>query len=129
MTQEECDQLEIRSEEECLAFLKTCNQDYDKDIEVARRKRDNRKSIALNKWAYNNARFNVGDIIESQGTIIQIDQRIGRHSGYYGTKTLYIEYRGPQLTKKLQPRKDESRASIYDDGRDIKKINIVKEEL
>ena len=81
MTKEQYDQLEIRSEEECLAFLKQCNQDYDKDIEVARRKRDNRKSIALNKWAYNNARFNVGDIIESQGTILQIDQRIGRHSG------------------------------------------------
>ena len=129
MTVEQYDQLEIRSEEECLAFLKTCNQDYDKDIEVARRKRDNRKSIALNKWAYNNARFNVGDIIESQGTIIQIDQRIGRHSGYYGTKTLYIEYRGPQLTKKLQPRKDESRSSIYDDGREINKIVIKQEEL
>ena len=122
MNTKEYEELEIRTEEECLTFLKQCNKDYDQDIEVARRKRDNRKSIALNKWAWNNARFKLGDIIESQGTVIKIDQRIGRHSAYYGSRTLYVEYRGPQLTKKLQPRKDESRSSIYDDGREIVKL-------
>lgn len=120
---------EVRTDEECLKLLADYEQAYKKDLEEAMKRRDNRKSIALNKWAYVNARFNIGDIIESQGTIIQIDKRYGRHSPYYGTKRLYVEYRGLQLTKKLQPRKDGERNSIYDDGREIKKINIVKEEL
>ena len=120
---------EVRTDEECLKLLSDYEQAYEKDLKEARQRRDNRKSIALNKWANVNARFNVGDIIESKGTIIQIDQRYGRHSPYYGTKSLYVEYRGPQLTKKLRPRKDGERSSIYDDGREIKKINIVKEEL
>lgn len=120
---------EVRTDEECLKLLEDCERAYEKESKEARQRRDNRKSIALNKWANVNARFNVGDIIESQGTIIQIDQRYGRHSPYYGTKSLYVEYRGLQLTKKLQPRKDGERNSIYDDGREIKKINIVKEEL
>lgn len=117
---------EVRTDEECLKLLADYDQAYEKDLKEAKQRRDNRKSIALNKWANVNARFNVGDIIESQGTIIQIDQRYGRHSPYYGTKRLYVEYRGPQLTKKLQPRKDGERSSIYDDGREIKKINITK---
>ena len=120
---------EVRTNEECLKLLADYEQAYEKDLKEARQRRDNRKSIALNKWANANARFNVGDIIESQGTIIQIDQRYGRHSTYYGTKGLYVEFRGPQLTKKLQPRKDGQRSSIYDDGREIKKINITKEVL
>lgn len=113
---------EVRTDEECLKILADYEQAYEKDLKEAKQRRDNRKSIALNKWANVNARFNVGDIIESQGTIIQIDQRYGRHSPYYGTKRLYVEYRGPQLTKKLQPRKDGERSSIYDDGREINKI-------
>ena len=120
---------EVRTDKECLKLLADYEQAYEKDLKEARQRRDNRKSIALNKWANVNARFNVGDIINSQGIIIQIDQRHGRYSPYYGTKKLYVEYRGPQLTKKLQPRKDGERNSIYDDGREIKKINIVKEEL
>lgn len=113
---------EKRTDEECLAFLKKYDELYDQDVREARVRRDKRKGLALDRWAWDNARFNMGDIIESQGTIIKIEKRIGRHSTYYGSKTLYVEYRGPQLTKKLQPRKDESCASIYDDGREINKI-------
>ena len=113
---------EVRTDEECLKLLADYEQAYEMDLKVAKQRRDNRKSITLNKWAYANARFNVGDIIKSQGTIIQIDQRHGRHSPYYGTKRLYVEYRGPVLTKKLQPRKDGERSSIYDDGREIERL-------
>ena len=113
---------EVRTNEDCLKLLADYEQAYEKDLKEAKQRRNDRKSIALNKWAITNARFNVGDIIESQGTIIQVVRRYGRYSQYYGTKGLYVEYRGPKLTKKLQPRKDGERSSIYDDGREIKKV-------
>lgn len=117
------------TKEETLELLKSSNKQYEQDIHEARNRRDERNGVVLNKWASDNARFNVGDIIESNNTIIQVKKRIGRHSTYYGNMPLYVEYRGPQLTKKLQPRKDENIASIYDDGREINKIEIKQEAL
>lgn len=101
----------------------------DEAIREAKANRDKLKQAALNQWARENAEYQVGDIIKANDTIIQVERLIGRHSACYGSKTLYVEYRGPQLTKKLQPRKDGQISSIYGDGREIKKINIVKEEL
>ena len=101
----------------------------DEAIREAKANRDKSKQETLNQWARDHAEYQVGDIITANDTIIQVKSLFGCHSAYYGSKTLYVEYRGPQLTKKLRPRKDGQISSIYDDGRDIKKINIIKEEL
>ena len=112
--------MEKRTAEETLE----CLQKYDKqcDEEILRVKEifRKRKGLALDKWAYDNARFHRADIIESQGTIILVDSRRGRAKMFHNE--LYVEYRGPQLTRKLEPRKDGQIMSIYDDGREVKKI-------
>ena len=117
------------TDEATLTLLNGYDKMCDDAIREAKANRDKLKQATLNQWARDNAEYQVGDIITVNDTIIQVERLIGRHSAYYGSKTLYVEYRGPQLTKKLQPRKDGQISSIYDDGREIKKINIVKEEL
>ena len=115
--------------EATLVLLNGYDKMCDEAIREAKANRDKLKQSALNQWARDHAEYQVGDIITANDTIIQVERFIGRHSAYYGSKTLYVEYRGPQLTKKLQPRKDGQISSIYDDGREVKKINITKEEL
>jgi hypothetical protein len=117
------------TDEATLVLLNGYDKMCDEAIREAKANRDKLKQAALNQWARDNAEYQVGDIITANDTIIQVERLIGHHSACYGSKTLYVEYRGPQLTKKLQPRKDGQISSIYGDGREIKKINIVKDEL
>lgn len=116
--------MEKRTAEETLEWLqkydKQCDEEILQEIQRVKKAFRKRKGLALDKWAYDNARFNRADIIESQGTIILVDSRRGRKKMY--ANELYVEYRGPQLTRKLEPRKDGQIMSIYDDGREVKKI-------
>lgn len=114
--------------EECLQELVRLDNEYKKACNNLKDELYKNRSRVCNQWASCNARFNIGDIIESQETIIRIEKRIGRYSAYYRNHPLYVEYRGHQLTKKLQPRKDENRMSIYDDGREIKLLKSADNE-
>ena len=115
--------------EATLVLLNGYDKMCDEAIREAKVNRDKLKQAALNQWARDHAEYQVGDIITANDTIIQVERLIGRHSAYYGSKTLYVEYRGQQLTKKLQPRKDGQISSIYDDGREIKQLKAEIEKL
>ena len=114
--------MEKVTDETTLALLKEYDRLCDYAISEAIARRDRLKQAALNEWACDHAKYQVGDIICANDTIIEVQSLIGRRSDYYGSKTLYVQYKGPKLTKKLQPRKDMSMSYIYDDGREIKKI-------
>jgi len=94
----------------------------DEEAEIKLKYRKLRYSI-LKKWADENRRFDIDDIIEANAQIIKI-------TGYYG-ETLYsgkpyVTYKGICLTKKLVPKKSGETTVIYDDGREIKKHEIKK---
>lgn len=110
------------TDEVTLALLDSCNKAFEETVRVAKANMYKSKQAALDQWARDNAEFKVGDIIASDDIIIKVEKVVGRHSQYYGTKTLYAEYIGKQLTKKLQPRKDGQKTSIYGDGRKITKL-------
>lgn len=94
----------------------------DEETEVKLKYRKLRYQI-LKKWADENKRFDVDDIIESNNQIIKI-------TGYFGETMYsgkpYVTYKGICLTKKLTPKKSGDTTNIYDDGREIKKIEIKK---
>ena len=79
--------------------------------------RDARR-LALNAWANENHRFNIGDIIRYGDITIRVD----RYSGDEYRKKLSVTYRGHVLTKALKLRTDGWVTDIYDDGREIEKI-------
>ena len=113
---------EKMTDEVTLAWLNEYEKIFNEAIRVAKANLYKSKQAALNQWARDNAEFNVGDIIASNDIIIKVEKIVGRHSPYYRTKTLYAEYIGKQLTKKLQPRKDGQENRIYGDGRKITKL-------
>ncbi len=80
-----------------------------------------KKQEILNQWAKANAKYNVGDILQMNEIIIKVTGFYGSHSDYLNEK-LYVTYRGLHLTKSLKPRKDGGEMTIYDDGREIKKL-------
>lgn len=112
---------------ECLAQLRREKIYFENERrELNRREQVSRESI-LNQWAKDNSPFAIGDIIEANGIIIRIDKILGCVSSY--TDRLYCVYYGFELTKKLNQRKDESRTSIYGDGREIKLIKAKEESV
>lgn len=113
--------------EECLAQLgKEIIYFENERRELNRREHVSIESI-LKQWAKDNSPFAIGDIIEADRTIIRIDNILGRKSPYTGK--LYCVYYGFVLTKQLNKRKDESRTSIYDDGREIKLIKAKEKSV
>lgn len=94
---------------------------YISEAEEIRKRHNANKHKILNQWAKDNARFKIGDIIQSNDNIIKVTGFYGVHSPYYADK-LYITYRGQSLTKALKPRKDGRIFDLYDDGREIKKL-------
>ena len=114
--------MEKVTDETTLALLKEYDRKCEAAINEAKAHRDRLKQAALNQWARDHARYQMGDIICANDTIIEVQRLIGRHSVCYGSKPLYVQYLGPLLTKRLQPRKDMQTSGIYDDGREIKKI-------
>jgi len=80
-----------------------------------------RRRTILDEWAAEHARFKIGDILQMSSIIIQVEQIIGE-SLTIGSG-LYVTYYGRRLTTRKQPTKDGSYASVYDDGREIIKLN------
>lgn len=90
------------------------------EIQYIQAKARNEEKEVLDIWAKENARFNVGDIIESRGVIL----RVHKIKGELGGRSIpYVYYTGPVLTKKLRERKDCSQSTIWDDTPDR---NIIK---
>lgn len=113
------------TEEQALKLLNQYNDNYVVQVDSARRELAQREKIVLDRWAECNAQFRVDDIIEYCGNIIRIKYIYGRKRTYSG-KGLFIEYHGPVLNRKLEPRKNGATASIYADGRNIKLIDRKK---
>lgn len=109
--------------EECIEKLSQIEQDYKKAQQEINHKRSVDKTRVLKEWAQANSRFKVGDVIEADGIIIEVEDVFGCQSAYYA-KGLYCTYKGRALTltKKLTPRKDEWVTTIADDGRVIKLV-------
>jgi hypothetical protein len=115
-------QIHMMNDTACLDKLRQIDEDLQKEYEEIRKKRDAKKKEVLKEWAESNARFSIGDIIESYDNIIIVDNISGDISG-----KLYCVYRGPVLTKQLKPRKDGERKTFYDDGRHIRLVRHNKE--
>lgn len=113
------------TEGQALKLLNQYSNNYVAQVESARRELAQHEKIVLDQWAECNAQFRVDDIIENCGFIIRVKYIYGRKRTYSG-KGLFIEYRGPVLTRKLEPRKSGIMASIYADGRNIKLIDRKK---
>lgn len=94
-------------------------QEYGRKCSELKKEMEAKQSEFMAEYTKENHRFNIGDILKSNDRYIKVD-------GYYGTLdsrgTFYVTYLGPELTKKLQPRKNGFRTSFYDDGREITKI-------
>lgn len=94
-------------------------QEYGKKQAELEQEMKKKQSEIMAEYTKENHRFNVGDILQFNGMYIKVDR-------YYGTLdnrgVFYVTYVGPELTKKLQPRKDGNRFRFYDDGREIIKI-------
>lgn len=108
-------------------FRKECSQlgqEFD-EYEAAWKKR---KQELINRYARENARFQIGDIIRANETTIRVDEIYGLETKYtiYVRGIVYVVYRGVILTKKLEPKKSGEIFTIYDDGREITKIEKKK---
>lgn len=110
--------------EECTIRLSQIDSEYQKAKREVEEKRMRDRAMTLNFWAKNNAAYHIGDIIEANGTAIVVERILGhsRKLGIYSNT--YCVYQGPVLTKRLQPRKDELRMNIHDDGG--RKIKLLK---
>ena len=86
---------------------------------------EKRKRELVNRYVRENARFNVGDIIRANETTIRVGKIYASESMYL-PGIVYIVYRGVILTKKLEPKKSGDLYTIYDDGREITKIEKKK---
>lgn len=93
---------------------------YNFESQQLREKFRKQQQALRDKWAKENARFKIGDIIQANDNIIEVERIRGCFESFY--KNPYVLYLGKVLTKALKPRKDESRTSIYDDGREIIKL-------
>ena len=80
-----------------------------------------RRRTILDEWAAEHARFKIGDILQMNSIIIRVEQIIGK-SLTIGSG-LYVTYYGRRMTTRKQPTKDGSYTSVYDDGREIIKLN------
>lgn len=93
---------------------------YNFESQQLREKFRKQQQALRDKWAKENARFKIGDIIKADDKIIEVERIRGCFESFY--KNPYVMYFGKILTKALKPRKDESRTSTYDDGREIIKL-------
>lgn len=99
--------------------LKENSNEYYRREKELREEFNCKKAEIIDEYTKENHRFHIGDILCSNNRYIKVDS-------YYGTLdsrgVFYVTYKGPELTKKLHPRKDGFRTSFYDDGREITKI-------
>lgn len=94
---------------------------YREQIEELESKKKSFVQQLMDEWANENYEYKIGDIIESNLTIIQITKITGEYSVY--NSYFYPVYHGTVLTKQLKPRKDSSTFTIYgDEDRVITKL-------
>ncbi len=103
---------------ECMKAIETLTDEYQAENAKRYEKYRKDKQDILDRWARENARFKVGDIILANDKYMAV-AKIG---GYISCGKPTAVYYGKVLTKKLQPRQDGWGTSIYDDGREIKQI-------
>ena len=116
------------TQEECIIKLSQIENNYQIAKREVENKRNHDRAVTLNAWAKDNAKYNIGDIITANDTIIVIENIFG-YRPMLGTNNLYCIYKGHALTKRMQPRKDEWVTSIHDDGgREIKVLKKAKEK-
>lgn len=101
-----------------LTALQVCER---KNIERIRQESRMEQQKMLDGWAKEHARFQIGDIINSNNVTIRVEKIVGR----IGLRNIpYVGYSGPALTAKLTLRKDGWITSICEDSpeRNIKKL-------
>jgi len=107
--------------EELKKAVNDVNEYYRKQIEELESKKKSFVRQLMDDWANENPEYKIGDIIESNLTIIQITKITGEYSSYHSY--FYPVYHGIVLTKQLKPRKDGSTFTIYgDEDRVITKL-------
>lgn len=106
--------------EECTIRLSQIDNEYQKAKREIEEKHKRDRDITLNVWAKHNAAYNIGDIIEANGTAIVVERILGYRSERGINSNTYCVYQGHALTKRLQPRKNEWVTTIHDDGNVIK---------
>lgn len=111
--------METMTTDKCLEQIKEAVKKRDEMIDRAREFYRKRAQSVLNEWAYDNRRFDVCDILEFNGSMIEVDRITGR---MFAPGKPYVAYQGPVLTKQMKYRKDRERKEFYDDGRDIKLV-------
>lgn len=79
------------------------------------------RQAVLDEWAKEHTRFNVGDILQMGSIKICVVLIIGCQSTF--GDYLYVTYYGPTVTNKFLPTKDGFHTTVYDDGREIIKLN------
>lgn len=117
--------METMTTDKCLEQIKEAAKKRDEMIDRVREFYRKRAQAVLNEWAYDNRRFDVCDILEFNGRMIEVGWVTGR-IGVAGKP--YVVYHGLELTKQMKYRKDGTRMEFYDDGRDIKFVKKAKEE-
>lgn len=74
----------------------------------------------MNEYAIEYSEFKIGDILQCSDVYIKVEKILG---GYDNHQDLYYPiYVGPQLTKRLKPKKDGSAFTFFGYGREIIKI-------
>ena len=115
--------------EECIIKLGDIEREYQKAKREIEEKHKHDRAVTLNAWAKENADYHVGDIIEANGQAIVVERILGHRYEFGNHIKMYCVYFGSALTKRLQPRKDEWKTSISDDGgREIKLLRKAKED-
>ena len=109
------------NKEECVKAIETLTNEYHAEKARLYEQYMKDKQGILDRWASDNARFKVGDIILANDSYMLVTAIKGYE---YYEKTCAV-YHGKALTKKLQPRKDCWKKNIYDDGRKIQLIKSV----
>ena len=109
------------TDQELKEVLKAEHRLYLERQEELRLEFEKKKQDILNAHANEVHRFNVGDIVLSGDRYVKITRFYGSYSNFL-KEPFYVTYHGIELTKKLQPRKDGFELDIYDDGREITKI-------
>lgn len=107
--------------EELYKAISETNNYYENKINELRESQRYYTQKLLDEWANENSEYKIGDIIEANGTIIEIIKITGEYNRY--DKYYYPVYYGTVLTKQKKPRKDGMITTIYGDkGRVITKL-------
>lgn len=96
-------------------------EEYTQESSTLKKEYDG-KQAALNKeFAMSRKLYQIGDIIENSVSKIKVARLNVGFSGFFPGTPVCV-YHGPELTRKLKPRKDGNRKSIYQSDKSLKLI-------